>query len=72
MPSHQARRKPLPKDYQFPTPQTFAGDQFFVPVGESIVPVRYHWHLQPGSGLSRLITRTRVLDDDGDGYGHAV
>lgn len=70
MPSHQARRKPLPKDYQFPTPQAFAGYQFSVSVGALIAPVHYHWQLQPGHGPTRQITR--VLDEDDEGYGHAV
>lgn len=65
MPSHQARRKPLPKDYQFPT-----GEASEVLYG--VAPVRL-----TSEELSRLVTRERrrlALDvsDDGDGYGHAV
>ena len=65
MPSHQARRKPLPEDYQFPTggaPEVLYG----------VDPVRL-----TSDELSRLMARERrrlALDvsDDGDGYGHAV
>lgn len=67
MPSHQARRKPLPKDYQFPTPTERSPHVW--PMGRSDV----FSALSPD--LRRLVReheRVRAAIDDGDGYGHAV
>lgn len=66
MPSHQARRRPLPKDYQFPTGDV---DWKVRPYG---VQFNYTGRLtQMSDGAFAVVAQQRALDDD-DGYGHAV
>ena len=74
MPSHQARRKPLPKDYQFPTPVD--RPSYVWPMGRSEVftPIGTVFSVLPPDVL-RLVReheRVRAAIDDGEGYGHAV
>ena len=68
MPSHQARRKPLPKDYQFPTPQGLVTSyRFSKSVAGWIDPMGYRLRIYPEVG--RTLVRNQ---DDDEGYGHAV
>lgn len=62
MPSHQARRKPLPKDYQFPTVAQAI-------VRDAKIPDVPEWWAE---GLAARAQRVKAAIDDGDGYGHAV
>lgn len=74
MPSHQARRKPLPKDYQFPTPNE--RPSYVWPMGRSDIATATGTVVcvvpQDVLRLVREHERVRAAIDDGEGYGHAV
>lgn len=67
MPSHQARRKPLPKDYQFPTPQRRCNS---LPMLWPIVTDAEKLRAYVQGPV--CIERGRAWADDDEGYGHAV
>jgi hypothetical protein len=71
MPSHQARRKPLPKDYQFPTVAQVEARRYDA---GTLARLRALWPLMSAEGRARAVANGEVfpLDDDGEGYGHAV
>ncbi len=70
MPSHQARRKPLPKDYQFPTPERLVKRYD----SETLGRLRSLWPLMSADARARAIASGEAVapSDDGEGYGHAV